>query len=323
MDHARLFCFGFEGTQPPDSLLFTLDRRHVGAVILFARNIADPNQIRSMCQRLREAGGEDLWILIDQEGGPVRRIKDPDIGPPPPDDLATRSPDEVEQAHRDTALKLRELGIDFNLAPVADVKVNPRCKVLEGRTFGSETDSVAPRVAAAVRGIQSAGLKACAKHFPGLGEVDTDPHTAATLDPRTIPYYRRVHFPAFRAAIDADVAGVMSTHLLAVQFDPHRIATYSPIIVREYLEAELGFAGLILTDDLEMKGLPDPPPVAAWQAFTAGHNLLLMCHSERAQQDALDLFASKLAGDQEAQRLLHRALDRQQPKRTPFAYAAQ
>jgi len=322
MDHARLFCFGFEGTQPPDSFLFSLERQRFGAVILFQHNMAGADQIRAMCGRLREAGGEDLWILIDQEGGPVRRITDPDIGPPPPEELAGKPPSEVEQAHHETALKLLDLGIDFNLAPVADVMINPRCKVLAGRTYGTDTDTVAPRVAAAVRGIQSAGVKACAKHFPGLGEVDTDPHTTATLDPRGIGHYRRVHFPSFEAAIGAGVAAVMTTHLLAVQFDPHRLATYSPIIVREYLEGELHFDGLVVTDDLEMKGLPDPAPMAAWHAFTAGHNLLLVCHSPEAQQESLDLFGAKLAGDSENRRLLHRALDRQQSRRVPFGHAA-
>lgn len=321
MDYARLLCFGFEGHAAPDSLLFNLDRDRVGAVILFQRNVADARQIRALCDRLRDAGGEDLWILIDQEGGRVKRITDPDLGPPAAAELGSEPPEAVFDAYNKTAVELRRLGIDFNLAPVADVMTNPRNKVLEGRAFGSDPEVVTPRVVAAVRGIRAAGVKSCAKHFPGLGEVDTDPHEAATLDPRTVGHYRRVHFPPFAAAIEVGVDAVMTTHILAVQFDPERIATYSPTIVRDYLEDELHFRHLVLSDDLEMKGLPEPPAPSAWRAFEAGHNLLLLCHDRRVQDETLRLFATKLTGDHSAQRLVRRALDRQQPFRKPFSDA--
>jgi beta-N-acetylhexosaminidase len=321
MNFARLFCFGFDGETAPDSLLLDLHRRKLGAVILFARNCKNAAQIRALCAKLRDAGGEDLWILVDQEGGRVRRITDPDIGPPAARDLGRLPASEIQSQYRNTAERLVQLGIDFNLAPVADVMVNPGNKVLEGRTFADDANTVSACVAAAVRGIQAAGVKACAKHFPGLGAVDTDPHHAATSDSSALDFYRTTHFPPFAAAIAAQVTAVMTTHLLAPRLDRACIATYSRTIVRDYLQGELHFDGLVLTDDLEMKALPDPPAVAAWHAFVAGHHLLLFCHDLPAQEEAMRLFAARLAGDHAMQRHLHRALDRQYLYRKPFAHA--
>ena len=157
MDFARLFCFGFDGETAPDHLLLDLHRRKLGAVILFARNCKNAAQIRALCAKLRDAGGEDLWLLVDQEGGRVRRITDPDIGPPSAPELGRLSTSEIQTQHRTAAERLAQLGFDFNLAPVADVMVNPANKVLEGRAFGSDPDAVSACVAAAIRGIQAAG----------------------------------------------------------------------------------------------------------------------------------------------------------------------
>jgi beta-N-acetylhexosaminidase len=319
MDCGRLFCFGFDGLEPPDSILFALDRQHVGAVILFARNCQNGSQIRRLTRKLREAGGEALWILVDQEGGRVRRILDPDIGPPSPSELATRSPSEVEEAYRECGSALLDLGIDFNLAPVADVGVRADSAVLAGRTLGDDPEEVAARVEAAVRGLSAAAVKSCAKHFPGLGDAASDPHLAAARSDTTSQAFRDIHFPPFRRAACAGATAIMTTHLLAPALDPHTIATYSHVIADDLMEERAGFRRIVLTDDLEMRGVPDPPPQAAWYAFEAGHHLLLLCHDPERQREALDLFNHRVSGDSVAHRRLHRALDRQAPYRTPFA----
>lgn len=319
MDCGRLFCFGFDGLEAPDSILFSLDRDRVGAVILFARNCKDGPQIRKLTQKLREAGGDALWIMVDQEGGRVRRILDPDIGPPSPALLATQTATEVETAYRECGEALVSLGIDFNLAPVADVGLRDDTGVLSERTLGSDRESVALRVEAAVRGLSAAGVKSCAKHFPGLGEVVADPHVSQARTQASSDSFRDIHFPPFRAATSAGVTAIMTTHVLAPALDPHRIATYSHVIADDMIEDRAGFRRLVFTDDLEMKGVPDPAPLAAWYAFEAGHHLLLVCHDVQAQQEALSLFRNKVAGDSVAHRRLHRALDRQAPYRTPYS----
>jgi beta-N-acetylhexosaminidase len=321
MDFARLFCFGFEGLEAPDSILFALDRDRVGAVILFARNCRDAAQIQELCARLREAGGDELWILIDQEGGRVGRITNPKIGPPAASALRAVTPEQVEVEYRSTAGHLAALGIDFNLAPVADVMLREDNPVLRERTFGATVEAVAPRVAAAVRGLSAEGVKSCAKHFPGLGDVNVDPHFESTRSNASRSDFEETHFAPFRAAREAGVSAVMTTHLLAPALDPRGIATYSASTVRDGLEGAVGFRGLVLTDDLEMKAVPDPPPLAAWYAFEAGHHLLLMCHAAAEQAAALTLFHSRLVGDHEAQRRLHRALARQEPLRSPHVQA--
>jgi beta-N-acetylhexosaminidase len=316
MDCGRLFCFGFDGLEAPDSILYALSRDKVGAVILFARNCRDGPQIRSLTQKLREAGGDALWILVDQEGGRVRRILDPDIGPPSAFLLSAQSASEVEEAYRKCGESLVSLGIDFNLAPVADVGLRDDTAVLSERTFGVDTKSVSLRVDAAVRGLTAAGVKSCAKHFPGLGEVTSDPHVAQSRTDASPDAFRDVHFPPFRAAACAGVSAIMTTHVLAPALDPHRIATYSHVIADDMIDDRAGFRRLVFTDDLEMKGVPDPAPLAAWYAFEAGHHLMLVCHDTQLQQEALSLFRNRVAGDSDAHRRLHRALDRQAPYRT-------
>jgi beta-N-acetylhexosaminidase len=322
MDAGRLFCFGFAGHEAPDHILFALDRDRVGAVILFERNCRDASQIRALTAQLRDAGGEDLWLLIDQEGGRVRRVHDPDIGPESAEVLGRQSAARTGQSYGDAAKALAGLGIDFNLAPVADVLTNPENEVLRERSFGEDPESVALHVRTAVTAMQLAGLKACAKHFPGLGGVSTDPHHAATGYSGSPEDFRNAHFPPFAAAVSAGVAGVMTTHLLAPALDPQRVATFSPRLVHEFLESELGFRGLVLTDDLEMKGAGASPPDAAWQAFEAGHTLHLICSDSAAQADALRLFKGRISGSSHALGLLRDALDRQASFRKPFRHAA-
>ena len=321
MDSARLFCFGFDGTEVPDSILFALDRDGVGAVILFERNCQNEAQIRALCSRLREAGGEELWILVDQEGGRVRRITDPDIGPPPPAQLADETPEAVKQAYREAGVRLRSLGIDFNLAPVADVGMRGDNPVVGDRTFGTDADSVAERVEAAVMGLSAAGLKSCAKHFPGLGNVVSDPHDALSHIDATYEDFKNIHFVPFRAASSAGVSAIMTTHVMAPSLDPHNMATFSHTIADDTLDDRVGFRRLVITDDLEMKGVGEEAPVAAWRAFEAGHHLLLLCHDHTLQTQALDLFKERVAGDSAAHRRVHRALDRQARFRKRFAYA--
>lgn len=322
MDAGRLFCFGFAGHEAPDHILYALDRDRVGAVILFERNCRDAAQIRALTSRLRDASGDELWILIDQEGGRVRRVHDPDIGPESAEVLGQAPVERTRESYGAAAQALAGLGIDFNLAPVADVLTNSDNPALRERSFGVDADAVARHVRTAVSAMQVAGLKACAKHFPGLGGVDTDPHHAATGYTGSLDLVRRVHFPPFAAAISAGVAAVMTTHLSAPVLDPHRVATFSPLVVHEHLESELGFRGLVLTDDLEMKGVGASPPDAAWEAFCAGHTLHLICSDKGAQADALSLFKGRMSGDSHALGLLRDALDRQAPFRKPFRHAA-
>jgi beta-N-acetylhexosaminidase len=321
MDAGRLFCFGFEGYRAPDHILYAVDRDRVGAVILFERNCRDAAQIRALTAQLRDAGTEELWILIDQEGGRVRRVHDPDIGPDAAEVLGSRPAEETGKAYGETAAALAGLGIDFNLAPVADVLTNPNNPVLKERSFGAASEAVALHVRSAVTATQQAGLKACAKHFPGLGGVHADPHHSATGFAGSLDDFRDVHFPPFSSAVTAGVAGIMTTHLSAPALDPDHLATFSRKVVHEYLESELGFGGLVLTDDLEMKGVGTSPAAAAWDAFEAGHTLQLICRDATAQTDALRMFRTRLAGDSDARGLLRDALDRQAPFRKPFRYA--
>ncbi|MFW6690953.1 glycoside hydrolase family 3 protein [Streptomyces sp. MAR4 CNX-425] len=243
---------GFVGTTAPDWL-----RRRIGdglaSVVLFGRNIVDPEQVAALTASLR-AENPDLIIAIDEEAGDVTRIE-AGTGATRPGNLALGAVDDVElteQVAYDIGGQLHAMGVSLNYAPSADVNSNPKNPVIGVRSFGARTDLVCRHTAAWIRGLQSAGVAACAKHFPGHGDTSVDshhglPHVAA--DAREIA---RTALPPFTAAMEAGVRTVMTAHMLIPAYDDRLPATLSPRIIRDLLRRELGFTGLVVTDGIEM-----------------------------------------------------------------------
>ncbi|MEO6700790.1 MAG: glycoside hydrolase family 3 N-terminal domain-containing protein [Jatrophihabitantaceae bacterium] len=252
-----LGCFlpGFVGETPPGWLLDGLAGGLAG-VILFGSNLGDGSAVRPLTDRLRAAAGRDLVIGLDEEGGDVTRL-DTVRGSAVPgaaalgwlaDDLAT------EAVYASVGDRLAEAGLTLNLAPVADVNLDPRNPVIGVRSFSADPAVAAGQVAAAVRGIQRSGVAACVKHFPGHGATSADSHhEVATVD-RSWPELDAAELQPFRAAIEAGTRAVMTGHLLVPALDD-RLATISPAITTGLLRDRLGFAGTVLTDALEMAAI--------------------------------------------------------------------
>ena len=270
---------GMAGHEAPDWLQREL-AEGLGGVVLFSRNVRDRDQLAALAGAIRAERREAL-IGIDEEGGDVTRLE-ASTGSSYPGNLALGAADDVdltERVGRSIGGDLTAVGVNLDLAPVADVNTNPRNPVIGVRAFGSEPNLVARHVAAFVRGLQSAGVVACAKHFPGHGATDTDSHLELPSIPAGLDELRMNELVPFRAAIAAGVKSVMTAHILVPAVDAAP-ATISRLLLHELLRVELGYDGLVITDALEMRAISDTVGVeeGAVRALAAGADALCLGH---------------------------------------------
>jgi beta-N-acetylhexosaminidase len=244
---------GFVGPEPPRWLLDAL-ADGLGGVVLFGSNLGDGAGVRTLTDRLRAAAGRDIVIALDEEGGDVTRL-DTVRGSASPGAAALGHLDDVvatEEAYAAIGARLADAGVTTDLAPVGDVNVEALNPVIGVRSFGADPVAVGRHVAAAVRGLQRAGVAACLKHFPGHGASRSDSHhEVATVERGTRELFA-VELEPFRAGIAAGARAVMTGHLLVPALDPAALATVSRPITTELLRDQLSFTGTAVTDALEM-----------------------------------------------------------------------
>jgi beta-N-acetylhexosaminidase len=294
----------------------------LGGVILFSRNIEAPEQVAELSIDVQTLGTElPLWLSVDQEGGRVARLKKPFTEWPPMAVLG-RSADTTLASRFAAALaeELKAVGITLDYAPVLDIHTNPKNPVIGDRALAEDADAVARLGAAIVRGLQENGVAACGKHFPGHGDTSVDSHLDLPLVEHPPDRIRRVECVPFREAIAADVAFIMTAHVLVPSLDEERPATLSPRIVQAILRDELRFGGVILSDDLEMKAIANSytAPDAAVQAIAAGCDGLLICSGDvNTQAATLEALVYAVERDripykrlEDAQKRLRRAKER-------------
>ncbi|KOV71490.1 sugar hydrolase [Streptomyces sp. AS58] len=246
---------GFTGTTAPDWLLRRLGEG-LASVGLFGRNIASPEQLSALTAQLR-AEREDVLVAVDEEGGDVTRLE-VRTGSSFPGNHALGAVDDVdltrEVAH-ELGRRLAACGVNLNWAPSADVNSNPRNPVIGVRSFGADPALVARHTAAYVAGLQSAGVAACTKHFPGHGDTAVDSHHAMPRIDADASVLGDRELAPFRAAVAAGSRAVMSAHILVPALDPERPATLSAGILANLLRRDLGHDGLIVTDGMEMQAI--------------------------------------------------------------------
>ncbi|KIE23594.1 sugar hydrolase [Streptomyces sp. MUSC 125] len=246
---------GFDGTIAPDWVRRRLDEG-LASVALFGRNVVSEEQVSALTAQLR-AERDDLLVAIDEESGDVTRL-DVRTGSSFPGNHALGAVDDTgltRAVSRELGRRLAACGVNFDWAPSADVNANPGNPVIGVRSFGTSTDLVARHTAAWVEGLQSSGVAACTKHFPGHGDTSVDSHHAVPrIDVDTDTLYAR-ELPPFRAAIAAGTRAIMSAHILVPALDPERPGTLSRRILTELLRGELGYQGLIVTDGIEMRAI--------------------------------------------------------------------
>ncbi|MCM2576111.1 glycoside hydrolase family 3 protein [Streptomyces meridianus] len=251
---------GFGGTTPPDWLL-RLVGEGLGAVGLFARNIESPDQVRALTSGLRAERG-DVLVAVDEEGGDVTRLETR-TGSSFPGNLALGTVDDpalTRSVARELGRRLAECGIDLDWAPCADVNSDPDNPVIGVRSFGEDPGLAARHTAAYVEGLQSTGVAACTKHFPGHGDTRVDSHLDLPRIRADLKTMQTRELVPFRAAVAAGTKAVMSAHILVPALDPDRPATLSRTALTGLLRAPeseggLGFEGLLVTDGMEMRAV--------------------------------------------------------------------
>jgi beta-N-acetylhexosaminidase len=259
----------FPDPVPPDYIRRRLRARETAGVILFGFNAGPEAEWRRLIAALqRQAGGEAL-VMVDQEGGEIQTVSfaGPAAGQPLQGDPAT-----VGRSARETARRLSHVGVNVNLAPVADVPSGP-APVMGFRAFDGDPSGISARTRASIEGMRAAGIAATPKHFPGLGgaQVNTDDASATVTGPM------EDDLVPFRAAIDAEAPLIMLSHALYPALDPDRIASQSAPIVTGLLRGELGYEGVVVTDSMEAQAVLDQAGVAraAERSLRAGADLIL------------------------------------------------
>ena len=262
----------FPGTTVPDWALRLLDQGLAGYV-LFGYNVVDPDQLRDLVSRLREVR-PDAIVGIDEEGGDVTRLAHAE-GSHYPGNAALGAADDTDltrQVYRAIGAELHNVGINLDLAPDVDVNSSDENPIIGTRSFGTDPTLVARHTAAAVVGLQSAGVAACAKHFPGHGATVGDSHHELPTVDATLDVLRERELPPFVAAIQAGARSVMTAHIRVPALTGEAPATLSARVLTDLLRGELGFTGAVLTDALEMRGASATIgiPESAVQALAAG-----------------------------------------------------
>ncbi len=282
---------GFEHPHVDDDLRKLVREIAPAGFVLFARNVQEPAQVRELNRELASLvdPSRPALLCVDQEGGRVQRVRDPATVWPAMRAVG-RARDLTEEVAAAMARELRALGFNLDFAPVADVDSNPANPVIGDRSFGEKPEEVARHVAAFVRGLQREGVIACAKHFPGHGDTALDSHLALPLVEREEPDLRRTELPPFAAAVAEGVGTVMSSHVVYPTWDEELPATLSPRILPQLLRDELGFEGVVFSDDLEMKAVAGRWPVAEQvrKATDASVDVLLCCRSPQLQIEAFE-----------------------------------
>lgn len=264
-----LFILGFDGTEVTDEIEGWIERYRPAGWILFGRNIVSPIQVARLCSELHRLYPDATppIICVDQEGGRVARLRAPFTEFPSARIIGdhvrrTGSFESLIRAAEVIAIELTAVGINLNLAPVLDVDSNPANPVIGDRSFGREPRRVAAIGRCLIETWQSRGLLACAKHFPGHGDTATDSHHELPIVERPLAELERVEWPPFKEAIAAGVAAIMTAHVRFSALDEAYPATLSHRILTGLLRDEMGFDGLIVTDNMEMKGVWGRYPAA-------------------------------------------------------------
>jgi beta-N-acetylhexosaminidase len=286
----QLLIAGFDGQQLPVELKALAREFGLGGVILFARNVVEPDQVAELCyEAARLVPDLPLWVSVDQEGGGVSRFKAPFTEWPAMATLG-RSGDVrlAERFARALAAELRAVGITLDYAPVLDIHTNPKNPVIGDRALSEKADQVAKLGVAIIEALQGEGVAACGKHFPGHGDTLSDSHLELPLVEHPPERLREVEIAPFKAAIAARVATIMTAHVFIPALDDVNPATLSRRVVTDLLRAELKFDGVVLSDDLEMKAIAAtvPVPSAAVGAIAAGCDGVLICGTDHATQMA-------------------------------------
>lgn len=301
-ENIHAFICGVEGTTLSDYEIDYLTRYRPLGVILFARNCDNPEQIKALTAQIKSCLNHPLsMILIDQEGGRVARLRPPHWRAYPPAahfaDIALRS---IVDAKRATYLNARlmaedltQLGINVNCAPLADIPAPGSHDIIGNRAFGKDAPQVIELASAQAAGLHDGGVMTILKHIPGHGRATADSHEDLPVVEASLKDLENSDFVPFKALNTLPMA--MTAHILYTALDTSRVATLSPIVI-EYIRSQIGFDGLLMSDDISMKALKGDFSALAQGVWDAGCDIVLHCNGKREEMDAIASVARPLAG---------------------------
>ena len=281
---------GLSGPTLTEADVDVFRQTHAAGLILYRRNFEGPAALATLLDSLEAALGRRLLVATDHEGGRIVMLGHGTTIFP--DNLALGTAGEEAFAFKQglfEARELRRLGVDLNLGPCLDVLTDRYSPNIGIRSYGKDPGIVMRYGVARIRGMAKGGLSACAKHFPGKGHSPLDAHLRLPTIDSSPEEMRATHLPPFVAAIAAGIESLMTSHPVYPKLDPSGVpATFSRRIVGDWLRGELGFGGVIVSDDLEMGAVSETCPIgeATVRAAAAGHDLLLVCHTAPAQRAA-------------------------------------
>lgn len=273
---------GFEGTGLNEDLKDLINRLKIGGIILFAGNLKSPDQIKELCRSIQDYAKicqqPPLFIAVDQEGGQVARLQEPFTIFPGNPHMKTEE-DAVHFAEI-TAAELNQVGINMNMAPVMDVSPEGSGSIMAERTFGDNPAWVSRLGVKVIEHLQLNNIMAVAKHFPGIGRTTLDSHMDMPVLHDDLSVMEQFDLIPFEAGIQNRVSGVMLSHIFYTKLDPQWPASLSPQIANNLLRKQMGFDGLVLTDDLDMGAISKHYDIhtAIHQILAADIDLTLICH---------------------------------------------
>jgi beta-N-acetylhexosaminidase len=299
----RAFITGLAGTTlSPAERAFVREGEPWGFII-FKRNVETPSQLSRLIASVRETVGRDAPVLVDQEGGRVQRLGPPHWPSYPPgaayghlDDRDARAG--IKAAYlgaRLIAADLAAVGIDVDCLPLADVPASGADPVIGDRAYGRSAEKVAVLARAVADGLLAGGVLPVLKHIPGHGRATADSHHALPVVETDQETLRKSDFAAFRPLSDLPLA--MTAHVVYTAIDPIAPATTSVTLVRDVIRGWLGFAGLLMSDDISMGALSGSIEVRARSAITAGCDVILHCNGELAEMQAVASAVPVLTGE--------------------------
>jgi beta-N-acetylhexosaminidase len=278
---ASLFTVGFHGKTVTEDLK-GLIARGVGGVIFFRRNVGAPEEVLELNRDIKRTAGRPIVLAVDQEGGQVARLREGFTEIPAMRAVgATGSPELARELGKVVGRELRAVGFDMNYAPVLDIDTNPDNPIIAARSFGRTPELVSEMGLALAAGLQEVGVAACGKHFPGHGDTSQDSHLELPTLPHAMQRLERVELAPFRAAAKAGIAAFMTAHVIFEAVDAQHPATMSRAVLTGILREHLGYDGLVVTDDVEMKAIADNYGVdeAVVLGLNAGVDHFLCCHT--------------------------------------------
>ena len=285
----QLLMIGIHGTTLNDDAKFMLNEYRVGGIILFDRNMESKDQVKTLIADINKAGKSagltPLFLGIDQEGGAVARMEDQLIKVPPAEELGNAPIEQAASLAKQSGAELKDLGFNINFAPVADLGLT------YGRSYSTNPDEVVRYAGAVGKAYDEAGLWYSYKHFPGIGKTDVDLHADTSIVPvskETLLSEDTKVFVDLIIQSKPNTYAIMVSHAMYPQIDPDHPASLSKAIITDWLRKDMGYNGVVVTDDMDMGALAKHYTFGdmAVQSILAGSDILLVCHEYEHMQEA-------------------------------------